>query len=282
MGTSKNPKIAVVTTLWVGEPDTDTYQIMWRDWNDKLIGTTTHIEKKLESIKFSFDTMRKIDAGMKFDFIFIDNGTENKEALEYYRKLPNYYRRENKDFSFGGYRYAWEKFGSKYDYYLFHEQDWGAGTRGWLKMFYQRFHEKEYVGAVGNALEVRMRKDRNPEVQKQMNLCAPEKQVMYNLDGACTFTSSEVLKNCPPNVLDLDKMNLDPTYNELSFQQNIVNAGYQLDSFDRDYAVWLGVQLKEPILGRSVNLNKLPPLINATTYHLNDRIREYYNTTYSI
>lgn len=275
-------KIAVVTTLCVVENMRKEYQVI----NEELRFQETYNDNKLDNIKFMIKSHEHFDPGMDYDLILIDNSTTNKEALEYYDtlKYPRYVR-ENNGFSFGGYKYAWEKFMDKYDYYLFHEQDCCPAKHGWLKEIYNKYNSDDGYGAIGNVVEYRHIDDgkKNGEVIKQFNELKPRKDYIENLDGTFTFTSLDVLKclESKGGIKIIDGKIETSTLNELLFTMQIEEIGYKLGSFgNRDFTKtdtihWYGI--RKGNLTRPFDKNKLAPIVEGTVRHTCKQMKQYYN-----
>ena len=181
-------------------------------------------ENKLETIKFTLACHSYYKAGVDYEIIIIDNNSKNKEYFEYLKSLQfQIYHRENIGFSFGAFRWAWEKFGDKYDYYLFNEQDAVPAKDSWLLEILQRFLSDKEIGIVGNNIETRTVSQ--SYCKDLLDIVPSLRDNMYNLDGFMNFTSSKVLKQVDKvgglKVLPVEG-DTNAEYNELLFQQPIL------------------------------------------------------------
>ncbi len=198
-----------------------------------------YVENKLESIKFNLACHKYYQAGVDYEIVIVDNGTEEAAAQSYLELLEKtgikVLRRENIGFSFGGYKYAWEKLGSDYDYFLFSEQDIVPSKDNWLLEILQKFHSEREVGVVGNNVEsFDLIEDQGFSNLRELCPYIQKREKTYNLDGSFTFTSSTILRQ-------VDKIGglfvlpvIGDKYaerNELIFQQPILELGYKIVSF---------------------------------------------------
>lgn len=194
-------------------------------------------ENKLETIKFNMACHKHYNAGIDYEIVVVDNGSQDEATQEYLRQLEKegikVFRRANIGFSFGSFKYAWEQLKNDYDYFLFNEQDGVPAKDGWLLEILQKFHSEKDIGAIGNNVESF---DLTKEFSELKKLCPyiQERDITYNLDGHMTFTSSTILRLVDaigglyvlPSVGDINGEK-----NELIFQQPILELGYKIASF---------------------------------------------------
>lgn len=194
-------------------------------------------ENKLETIKFNMACHKHYNAGADYEIVLVDNGSEDEATQKYLGLLEKegikVFKRENIGFSFAGFKYAWEKLGSDYDYFLFNEQDGVPAKKDWLLEILQKFHSEKDIGAVGNTVETQ---DLTQEYSELKQLCPyiKERDITYNLDGHMTFTSSTILRQVDKigGLFVLSGVgDKDAERNELMFQQPILELGYKITSF---------------------------------------------------
>lgn len=244
-----------------------------------------YVENKLDTIKFNLACHKHFMAGLDYEIIIVDNDSQDPETLEFLKDCGYpVYHRENSGFSFGAFKWAWEKFGDKYDYYLFTEQDGVPAKHNWLLEIVAKFLGERDVGAVGNFVESRHIKESGQffEDMAKAHPTLKDRDWMCNFDGFMTFTSSKILKQCgdifliPVTGEDIEgKAN----WNELYFQQPILELGYKIVSFfDGQHILWKGQYVKD--LGQDfvdLPLSNLAPIILAHPGLLYDKMKDYFN-----
>lgn len=298
----KNPRIALIMPVYVGSQARTHYTII----DETKKKEVNIVEDKLELIKFTIKCIKHFKTDLNYELILIDNGTESEEAIEYYKTLPyRVIRRKNEGFSFGAWKYAWEKLKKKYDYYLFFEADYAPCKDYWLEEIYEEFHKSDDIGAVGNVLETMGRlpypkhieintkseesKFTETEINKYLEIVNDGRDYIINLDGCYTFTSREIIeqvyKNGEFRVLPCGggKRHEDSkasTTNELLFQQPILNLGYKIVAFglpdfskcERIY--FYGIRAGD--LDREFNPDLLVPLVAGVTKFTCKQMKEYF------
>ena len=237
-------------------------------------------DSKLENFKFVMECYKKYNAGIEYTLILVDNETTDPRALEYMKSLGlPIYHRENNGFSFGGYKFAWEMFGERFDYYLFHEQDHTPCKDGWLKELLDIYQADEEIGALGNVVEYREKDETKQALKDQFARIAPKRDFMYNLDGAFCFTSASVLKESGLKIID-GKIN-ESTFNEILFVQPILEAGYKIASVGcRDFHKTSTIHfygMRKGDLVRPFEPEKLAPIVESTTRFNCKQMKEYFN-----
>jgi len=201
-----------------------------------------YIHNRLECLKFVLACYQHFDAGASYDLIIVDNDSPRDVANQYFKTLDiPVIQRENTYFSFGAYKAAWEHFGNDYDYFVFHEMDWNPCRHNWLRMLIDMWESDSEIGMMGNLIEFRTLtkspQNREERVSNEfINYINPNRSLQYNLDSEYLFVDKVVLKQmddigwllfgCHP------KVNLSPAYNELAFQQPILEMGYKLRCFN--------------------------------------------------
>lgn len=247
-----------------------------------------YIENKLETIKFNLACHKHYMAGLDYEIVIVDNGSEDAETKTFLRKLEDsgmrIFRRENLGFSFAGFKYAWEKLKNEYDYFLFNEQDGVPSKDDWLLEIMKKFHSETAVGAVGNNVEGAW--DLETEHKEIRNLCPyiGDRRYTYNLDGFMTFTSASILRQVDEIgglfVLPVEG-DAHAERNELIFQQPILELGYRIISFhDGNHIVYAGVQfLDEDPEYENIPKNNISPMVLAHTrlFVLKDNFGWYKN-----
>jgi hypothetical protein len=187
-------------------------------------------DDKLISLQMNRAAHAHFKPGLAYDLIVIDNGSvRGQDYMESIKAI----RRENEGYSFGGWKFAWERFKNDYDYFLFTEDDMAPSKEGWLREIMDLFLSEPFVGAVGSSIEVHT-KGSNEYINGILDMC--ERNEIYNLDGCFTFTSSEVLRK----VDAIGGLRVIPTgtdhgkgvTNELRFQQPILELGYGIKAFN--------------------------------------------------
>jgi len=245
-----------------------------------------YIHHRLECLKFTLACYNYFNAGMKYDLIIVDNDSPEKKYLKNL-KIPVYFR-ENTYFSFGAYRYAWRKFRDQYDYYIFHEMDWVPAKHYWLKDLVKKWVSDKRVGMIGNLVENREWTD-NPQTDEQkvnnvfIEKINPKRKIQCNLDSEYLFTSSFVLRQ----MVDCDgwlifkcspKTNLSPAYNELAFQQPILEMGYKISSYnDGKHTMFYSIYNRNFLNEWNHGLENLVPFVPEQTRLFISEMREYFN-----
>lgn len=247
-------------------------------------------ENKLETVKFTLACHEHYDPGVDYDIVLINNGTRDPETLEFLKnykgkRVREVCERENVGFSFGGFKWAWERYGEEYDYYLFTEQDGAPSKDGWLAEIVQTFLSDRQIGAVGNFVEAR-HLDEAGEFFQRMRTLHPtlkDRDWMCNLDGFMTFTSSAVLRRCGELFVFPVRGNTDEEYdavwNELCFQQPILESGYKIVSFfDGKHIIWKGEYVKDsdPCFD-SLPMEQIAPVVLGHVRNLDPRAKEHFN-----
>lgn len=293
----ENPKIAVIMPVYVGSQARTHYTSL----NEDLTVSKGWEENKLESIKFSLSCYERFHTGLNYEIILIDNGTQNQEAIEFYKATKlQMKRRPNKGFSFGAWKYAWENF-KDFDYYLFTEADYAPCKDFWLEEILDEFLA-EGVGAVGNVLESRgigkcedaptpiiTKKPKEP-IKYYLEKAGREKW-MYNFDGCYTFTSKKILEQMDKNGgllvygctggKTVAQQQMAST-NEVCFQQPILNLGYKIAAFghpnfwESDRIYFYGMRSGD--LTREFNTKKLAPIVNGNTRNTCKQMKNYFFT----
>ena len=196
---------------------------------------------RIKCLKFTLSCYDHYDAGRDYDLIIVDNNSPG--GREYLDSLDiSVYTRENSYYSFGAYKYAWEKFGKDYDYFVFHEMDWVPSKNNWLKEIINYWDSDKEIGMIGNLIEQHSRSE-TPQsdgdifinnVIDKVNL---GRNNQYNLDSEYLFIDKTVLNNMEKNggwnIFECaPQTDLSPVYNELGLQQPILEMGYKLACYN--------------------------------------------------
>ncbi len=206
---------------------------------------------RVECLKFMLAAHDHYDPGMPCDIIIVDNSSPHTKAVDIMTScgLP-FYSRPNTYLSFGAYRYAFEKFGHLYDYFVFHEMDWVPTKDHWLTDLVNFWVSDQTIGMIGNLIESRGA-NYPPETDNEktnndfVDKIAPHRaDRMWNLDSEYLFTSRFVLDQmlehdgwlmfpCVPET------NLSAAFNELAFQQPLMEMGYKIGCYnDGEHTMW--------------------------------------------
>lgn len=143
-------KYCKILTTYFGQRHRRLNEIGWPGHGQDL----PDAESCLTNLKFLVDIEKNLDSGISYDTIIINNtvgyeegnswldsihGTETKCGKVYC------FHRENKGKNFAGYRYGYEKFKDKYDYFMFIPDDYVMLAKGYYKESIDRYlkYEKE-------------------------------------------------------------------------------------------------------------------------------------------
>lgn len=205
-----NTRIAVVTTTHIGDFSYHHQQLPYEKKCSQIF----------EDIRFMAGCHRYYrDYTLAYDFYIVDNASTYQPFLEWLKNLRNVAvcHRENMGFSFAGWEYIWKMYGRKYDFYLFHEQDWVPAKKHWLEELLTAFYSKPGIGIVGNMLETK-------NEGKRFNL---PREKLINHDGAYHFVSSQVLEEAGMKLF-YDKGNGAGVMNEVNCWQPLLEKGYKI------------------------------------------------------
>ncbi len=236
-----NPEAKTLCVMNTFIPKTTWADYSTRYYSDDRIQFYRH--DRYECLKFTLAAHDHYDPGMHCDLILVDNSSPHEEAVDHMicSDVP-FFQRENTYLSFGAYRYAYEKFGEDYDYFVFHEMDWAPAQHNWLRKLVEYWISDDQIGMIGNLIEMRG-SSYPPETDGQitnndfMEKCAPHRKEMWNLDSEYLFTSAVVLEQmlehggwlmfpCAPQT------GLSPAFNELAFQQPLLEMGYSIACYN--------------------------------------------------
>jgi hypothetical protein len=99
----------------------------------------------IKLLSYIWDIHTKVDGGLNFDIIIVNNTSGNKESEDFLSKIDGkrtkngmikVIHRENIGISYGAYSYAYQIFKNEYDYWFFTEDDMIFNKLNWYKMFY--------------------------------------------------------------------------------------------------------------------------------------------------
>lgn len=279
----ESPKVLVVLCSYIP-------QGLMAQYNSRLFKTHEFVpyrHNRLECLKFVIEAYNYIDAGVDFDFVIIDNDSPSIRAADYYKNLSHLVLvRENSYLSFGAYKAAWEWFGDDYDYFVFHEMDWTPARNGWLRYLIDIWESDSAIGMIGNLIESRSwTGDPKTDGQKVNNAFIEKinknRKLHYNLDSEYLFTDKTVLQqmdeagwhlfDCAPQT------DLSPAYNELAFQQPILEMGYKLRCFnDGEHTMFYGIYNRGMPEKWDHGFENLAPFIPEQVRLFVDSFRTYF------
>lgn len=278
------PKAKTLCVINTFVPKTGWVDYTTRYYSDHSIRVYRH--DRIECLKFMLAAHRHYDPGMPVDTIIIDNSSPHVEAVEHMRSDGLlFYSRPNSYLSFGAYRYAYEQFGQDYDYFVFHEMDWVPAKHNWLKDLVEYWVEDQTIGMIGNLIETRgtnypALNDNQQTNNSFVEKIAPHRTQMWNLDSEYLFTSRFVIGQmgnwlmfpCTPET------DLSPAFNELAFQQPLMECGYNIACFnDGKHLMWYATYNN----GISPKWNKgfenITPFVPEQTRCFMSEMREYFD-----
>lgn len=245
------PKIACIIPVYVAVKDYGAY-----------------VEDKLETILLTLKAHEYFKAGVDYDIILVNHGGCPELPYKTIHK-------ENFGYSFGAYKQAWEEFGDLYDFYLFHEDDIAPAKNKWLSEILLKFMSDKSIGAVGNFVEGRSCEENgSPQLWDVMN---HKRDMMYNLDGSYTFTSSKILKEVDKigglPVFEVGQnTSKKPSFNECVFQSPILELGYKIVSFEDRFII----HGSEVFTGDVASSGKVAPMLNINGRHKIERVKKLY------
>jgi hypothetical protein len=232
-----------------------------------------YFHDRLACLEFVLSCYKHFDAGAPYDLLIIDNDSPSERTQHYFQNLDvPVIQRENTYYSFGAYKAAWDQFKDDYDYFVFHEMDWTPCQQGWLQIFIDLWNSDPEIGMIGNLIEVREWSENpqnNDEYASNMFIEAinPNRLLHYNLDSEYLFTDKHVLRlmddtGWPIFFKCLPEVEISPAYNELAFQQPILEMGYKLRCFnDGDHTMFYGTYNRDFPSQWDNGLEKLAPFI---------------------
>jgi len=201
-----------------------------------------YFHNRLECLKFVLACYYHFDAGASYDLVIIDNDSLSKRLFDYFRSLDiAIMQRENTYYSFGAYKDAWDYFKGDYDYFIFHEMDWMPCRHDWLQMLIDLWNSDSEIGMIGNLIESREWSDspqNSDDHASNMFIEAinPDRLLQHNLDSEYLFVDKHVLTLMDQTGWQLFKclpeIPVSPAYNELVFQQPVLEMGYKLRCFN--------------------------------------------------
>ena len=291
------PKIAVIIATFIRNGQVEYVGGRRKDpkYHDSGLSHIAFTENKLDMLRFNLACHKHYSAGADYDLIIVDNSSDDPETKNFLKELESVkvFTRPNTGFSFGAYRYAWQTFGDKYDYYLFCEQDITPVKDGWLQEIINKFLLEKDIGAVGNVVDG-LTGYRGKDSFETWGGFNPEMLGKYwnvkdfrqcNLDGMFLFTSSRVLKEVDDvgglNVIemkltnknDYDSWEVTPGINELLWHHPILDLGYKVSSFhDGERKYTHGICYVD-----FDTAGDYAPLMHAQVLYCNEEMREHYS-----
>ena len=280
----KNPRILVTLCSYIPKGLQSTTYV---SRSHRFHTDICYSHHRLECLKFVLACYTYFDAGASYDFILIDNDSPSQRALDYFKTLDiSVMSRENTYFSFGAYQTAWTQFGDDYDYFVFHEMDWTPAHHGWLRQLVDIWESDSEIGMIGNLIEDRIWNEcpKNEEERAGNEFIAKinEKRLLhYNLDSEYLFTDQTVLTQLDKIGWQLFKCkpetDLPPAYNELAFQQPILEMGYKLRCFnDGRHTMFYGTHNRDIPSKWNHGFENLAPFIPEQVRLFIPEYRDYF------
>lgn len=284
-----NQKTLVVMNTYIPESGQAEYKT--RSYNDHEHGGYLH--DRIECLKFTLACYKHYNAGADYDLIIVDNTSPYFMKNEY---GPGYldndgndfmgtslYFRENTYYSFGAYRWAFEKFGQDYDYFVFHEFDWCPAKDNWLKDLIDYWNSDNQIGMIGNLIEEFDDNGENETINRIVKKVAPSRNSIYNLDSEYLFTDKKVLEQMEENggwnIFPCSpETNETPIVNELGLQQPILEMGYKLACMnDGEHTMFYSIYNSGfPKKKWFYGLDKLAPFVPEQTRNFVPEMAEYF------
>lgn len=241
------------------------------------------VDSKFDTLMMNLEAHQHFDPGVPYDIVIVDHGPGELHFPD--EPMYTILRRENFGYSFGGWKQAWEHLGTVYDYYCFCEDDIAPTKDGWLLEILLKFLSAGDIGAVGNFVEARSVNE-NGSALAWKATGMPARDMMYNLDGGYTFTSSRVLEEVErARILDGhtglvvkpvgEGSPFHGTTNEIIFQHPILELGYRIDSFaDGEHFLVHGSEIySNDLMHRS---GPFAPLLNLNGRHRVPELKELF------
>ena len=237
-------------------------------------------KENIKNIEFLIDYENKYSPGVERDLIIVNNDIGNLEGNNFLKKISEKkinkgkiicLNRDNIGRSFGAFSYAFSKFRSKYDYYLFAEDDILVFGENYFIKGIDIFNSNKKAGFLAYIGKTKVGKWR----WKELNL---NKDTAYSCHGATGLTSSIVLKkifkiyNNLPHHKGSDR-ELDITYGEVGFPSSIIKLGYEIMDLPKNLI--LAIPLYDEI--RGIKYKKFPNLIERTIYYLKKYIYDIFS-----
>jgi hypothetical protein len=278
----KSNKTLVVLCTYI--PIDETLQYNTRKGDDYK----RYYHNRLECLKFVLACYRYYSAGVEYDLLIVDNDSPSENFRRYLENCGyQFYIRPNTFFSFGAYKSAWKNLGKYYDYFVFHEMDWAPCHNGWLKQFIDIWQADKNIGMIGNLLEERGWIEGNELTDEDkvnnafIEKINPNRKYHYNLDSEYLFTDKKVLEQmdkvgwllfpCVPET------SLSATYNELAFQQPILEMGYKIAAFsDKKHTMFYAICNQDFYFGNK-GFENLTPFVPEQARYFCPEIKEYFN-----
>ena len=283
-------KIAVVTCAYIPDGKVE-YGTPVRSVQDPTY-YLSYDEDKFETLKFTLACYKHYNPGVDCDYFVIDNSSPDKSIKEIEdickRDGFNFEKRENVGFSFGAFRYAFEKYKDKYEYFLFHEQDFSPSKDGWLKEHVDFYNSEDNIGAVGNNVEG-PRSRNNVEAEGTFKLYPEIQDSFVSLDQMA-FIKTDTWQKCIDKwgwrLIDWtpegEANNIigSATINELSFVMPAFLSGYKIKGFmnERKYVGTNGICLMDERPWEiGLSDDKIQPMVLNHVRKFHPRFKRLFN-----
>lgn len=264
------PKTKIEKTYLLGEP----------------VGFFGHSQKSdnlkdaINNLNFLIDYENKFNPGVQRDLIIVNNDVGNFDGNNYLKKISGKLinngkiiclNRENIGRSFGAFSYAFSKFRSYYDYYLFSEDDILIFGENYFSKGIEIFNSHKNSGFLAYIGKTKVGKWR----WKRLKL---NKKTAYTCHGATGLTSSVILEkvfrinNNLPHYQGSNR-ELDITYGEVGFPSSILKLGFELIDLPKNLI--LAVPLYDEM--RGIKYKKFPTFTETIMFHLKKYIYNIFS-----
>lgn len=238
------------------------------------------VKDTINNLEFLVNYENKYNPGVERDLIIVNNNIDNFEGNTFLKKISGKkinngkiicLNRDNIGRSFGAFSYAFSKFRSKYDYYLFSEDDILIFGENYIVKGIEIFNANKNAGFLAYIGKTKIGRWR----WKELNL---NKDTAYSCHGATGLTSSIILEkifkiyNKLPHYQGANR-ELDITYGEVGFPSSIVKLGYEIIDLPKNLI--LAVPLYDQM--RGIQYRKFPNFFEKTLYYLKKYIYDFFS-----
>tara|TARA_A100001015_G_scaffold275642_1_gene333077 strand:+ start:482 stop:1318 length:837 start_codon:yes stop_codon:yes gene_type:complete len=239
-------------------------------------------EDVINLIKFNISEEKKFNPGVKKrDLIIVNNDVGNKKGNNFLKKLskikiPNgkiiVTKRKNFGMSFGAFSYAFKKFRSKYDYFLFTEDDIIVCRENYIKIGIENLKKIKNAGYLSYIHSTKVRKN-------YFDQLGINSKIPITCHGAIGLSSTILLNKVYKKYGELPhyhgndyKKNI--TFGEVAFPNSFVQMGYKIIDFPKEYVSFVPAY----DLMRGINYKKWPNFIEKNLYYIKNYIYKFLTT----